>query len=330
MSPATPKRRLGTSDLWVTPLGLGLMSLSGVYGTCSDENGQAVIERALAQGVNFLDSADMYGWGHNEALLGRVLRGQRDQVIVATKFGQTRTDSGANGVNGHPDYVMQACEASLQRLGLETIDLYYVHRIDPRVPIEDTVGAMSRLVAQGKVRAIGLCEAHPDTVRRAHAVHPLAAVQTEYSLLYRQEAEETRQTTRALGISFVAYSPLGRSLLTARVQSVEEVAHDRRKDHPRFQPENFEHNRARVQQLEALAQAQGCTPGQLALAWVLAQGEDVVAIPGTKRVERVDENMAAQTLQLSATTLASLSQIFPPGIGAGLRYPAGGMKGVYL
>lgn len=330
MTTALPQRRLGASDLWVMPLGLGLMSLSGVYGASTDDNGQAVIQRALDRGVNFLDSADMYGWGHNESLLGRALQGRRDQVVVATKFGQTRTETGANGVNGHPDYVAQACEASLQRLGLETIDLYYVHRIDPSVPIEDTVGAMSRLVAQGKVRAIGLCEAHPDTVRRAHAVHPLAVVQTEYSLLYRQEAEETLQTTRALGISFVAYSPLGRSLLTARVQSVDEVAQDRRKDHPRFQAENFEHNRARVQQLEALAQAHGCTPGQLALAWVLAQGEDLVAIPGTKRVERVDENLGALSLQLSDATRASLNHIFPPGAGAGLRYPAGGMKGVYL
>lgn len=325
-----PRRRLGQSSLWVTPLGLGLMSLSGIYGSSSDENGLAVIHRALDLGVNFLDSADMYGWGHNESLLGKALQGKRDQVIVATKFGQTRSDTGANGVNGRPEYVVQACEASLQRLGLETLDLYYVHRIDPTVPIEDTVGAMSQLVKQGKVREIGLCEAHPSTIRRAHAVHPLAVVQTEYSLLYRQEAEETLQTTRALGIGFVAYSPLGRSLLTATVQSAEEVAHDRRKDHPRFQADNFAHNRDRVRQLEALARKKQCTPGQLALAWVLAQGEDVVAIPGTKQPGRVADNWAALAVELQEEDLVALHQAFPPGAAAGQRYPAGGMKGVYL
>ena len=330
MTSATHKRRLGQSALWVNPLGLGLMSLSGIYGASSDENGLTVIQRALDLGVNFLDSADMYGWGHNESLLGKALQGRRDQVIVATKFGQTRTDTGANGVNGRPEYVIQACEASLKRLGLETIDLYYVHRIDPSVPIEDTVGAMAQLVAQGKVREIGLCEASPATLRRAHAVHRLAVVQTEYSLLYRQEAEETLQTTRELGIGFVAYSPLGRSLLTATVQSAEDVAQDRRKDHPRFQAENFERNRERVRQLETMAHSKQCTPGQLALAWVLAQGEDVVAIPGTKRAQRVDDNLAALAVPLNAEDLAALRQAFPPGAAAGLRYPAAGMKGVYL
>ena len=330
MHPHIPLRRLGQSSLTVRPLGLGLMSLSGIYGASSDENGLAVIQRALDLGVNFLDSADMYGWGHNESLLGKALQGRRDQVIVATKFGQTRSDTGANGVNGRPEYVIQACEASLQRLGLEVIDLYYAHRIDPTVPIEDTVGAMSQLVRQGKVREIGLCEAHPATVRRAHAVHPLAVVQTEYSLLYRQEAEETLQATRALGIGFVAYSPLGRSLLTATVQSAEEVAQDRRKDHPRFQADNFARNRDRVRQLEALARVKQCTPGQLALAWVLAQGEDVVAIPGTKQPGRVADNWAALAVELHEEDLATLHQAFPPGAAAGLRYPAGGMKGVYL
>jgi aryl-alcohol dehydrogenase-like predicted oxidoreductase len=330
MTTAAHKRRLGQSALEVTPIGLGLMSLSGIYGASSDENGLAVIQRALELGVNFLDSADMYGWGHNESLLGKALQGRRDQVIVATKFGQTRSDTGVNGVNGRPEYVRQACEASLQRLGLETIDLYYAHRIDPTVPIEDTVGAMAQLVAQGKVREIGLCEANPTTVRRAHAVHRLAVVQTEYSLLYRQEAEETLQTTRELGIGFVAYSPLGRSLLTATVQSAEEVSHDRRKDHPRFQADNFASNRERVRQLEALAHRKLCTPAQLALAWVLAQGEDVVAIPGTKTANRVDDNLAAAAVKLDAEDLADLNAAFPPGAGAGLRYPAGGMKGVYL
>ncbi len=330
MTAATHKRRLGPSPLKVTPVGLGLMSLSGIYGASTDENGLAVIQHALDLGVDFLDSADMYGWGHNESLLGKALQGRREQVVVATKFGQTRTDTGANGVNGRPEYVIQACEASLQRLGLETIDLYYVHRIDPSVPIEDTVGAMSQLVAQGKVREIGLCEASPSTIRRAHAVHRLAVVQTEYSLLYRQEAEETLQTTRELGIGFVAYAPLGRSLLTATVESAEQVAQDRRKDHPRFQAENFEHNRNRVRQLEAMAQDKQCTPSQLALAWVLAQGEDVVAIPGTKRAERVNDNWGALSLELKAQEVAALSQAFPVGAAAGQRYPVGGMKGVYL
>ena len=242
-----PTTRLGHSSLDVTRMGLGLMSLSGLYGPSSDDNGVAVIHHALDRGINFLDSADMYGWGHNEQVLGRALQGRRrDQVILATKFGQTRQEGGGNGVNGRPEYVQSACEASLQRLGLDTIDLYYVHRIDPSVPIEDTVGAMSRLVEQGKVRAIGLCEANPATIRKAHAVHPLTAIQTEYSLLYRQEAEETLKTTRELGISFVAYSPLGRSLLTASVNSADEVANDRRKDHPRFSPDNLQRNNALV------------------------------------------------------------------------------------
>lgn len=332
MTSPLPQRRLGLgpSALRVSPLGLGLMSLSGIYGASSDENGLAVIHRALDLGINFLDSADMYGWGHNESLLGKALRGKRDQVVVASKFGQTRSETGVNGVNGRPEYVIEACEASLRRLGIETIDLYYVHRIDPSVPIEDTVGAMSKLVAQGKVREIGLCEANPTTVRRAHAVHRLAAVQTEYSLLYREDAEETLLTTRELGIGFVAYSPLGRSLLTATIQSVDEVAQDRRKEHPRFQAEHFEQNRARVQHLEAMALEKRCSAGQLALAWVLAQGGDVVAIPGTKRVERVNDNLEALKIQLSADELSALSLAFPPGAAAGQRYPAGGMKGVYL
>ena len=326
-----PTTRLGHSNLDVTRLGLGLMSLSGLYGPSSDENGIAVIHHALDRGINFLDSADMYGWGHNEQLLGRALKGRRrDQLILASKFGQIQQQGGGNGVNGRPEYVQAACEASLQRLGLDTIDLYYVHRIDPSVPIEDTVGAMSRLIEQGKVRAIGLCEANPATIRRAHAVHPLTAVQTEYSLLYRQEAEETLKTTRELGISFVAYSPLGRSLLTASVRSADEVANDRRKDHPRFAPENLQRNNELVAIVEQAAQRKGCTPGQLALAWLLAQGEDIVAIPGTKQSTRVDDNLRSLSVQLNAEEVAELSRAIPPGAAAGLRYPAGGMKGVFL
>lgn len=330
MPTALPSRRLGTSPLQVSAIGLGLMSLSGTYGASSDDNGLSVIHHALDRGITFLDSADMYGWGHNETLLGKALRGRRDGVVLATKFGQTRQASGGNGVDGSPAYVQRACEASLQRLGVEAIDLYYVHRIDPQVPIEDTVGAMARLVEQGKVRALGLCEASPATIRRAHAVHPLAAVQTEYSLLYREQAEATLTTTRELGIGFVAYSPLGRSLLTGTVQSVDAVANDRRKDHPRFHQGNFERNRALAAHLDAVAQAKGCTSGQIALAWLLAQGGDIVPIPGTKQVARVAENIGALQVSLSAAEVAALSQAFPPGAAAGTRYPEGSMRGVYL
>ena len=330
MHPSLPTRRLGHSTLSVTSIGLGCMSLSGIYGECSDEDGIAVIRHAIDAGVNFLDSADMYGWGHNETLLGQALAGRRDRVVLATKFSQIRTESGGNGVNGKPAYVQAACEASLKRLGTEVIDLYYMHRIDPNVPIEDTVGAMARLVQQGKVRYLGLCEANPATVRRAHKVHPLTALQTEYSLLYREEAEDSLKTTRELGISFVAYSPLGRSLLTGAVHNAAEVANDRRKDHPRFHADNFERNRALVARLEALAAQQHCTPGQAALAWVLAQGEDIVAIPGTKRPARVDENIGALKVQLSPAEVRALSDAFPRGGAAGTRYPAGGMKGVFI
>ena len=325
-----PTRPLGASGLQVSSIGLGLMSLSGIYGESSDDNGIAVIQHAIDRGVTFLDSADMYGWGHNETLVGRALKGRRDKVVLASKFGQTRLESGGNGVDGRPEYVQAACEASLKRLGLDVIDLYYVHRIDPKSPIEDTVGAMARLVEQGKVRALGLCEANPATLRRAHKVHPLAALQTEYSLLYREEAEDSLVTTRELGITFVAYSPLGRSLLTGAVHTAAEVANDRRRDHPRFQAGNFERNRDLVAVIEAMARKKNCTPGQLALAWLLAQGDDIVAIPGTKRAARVDDNLGALDVMLSAAEVQALSSAFPRGAAAGTRYPAGGMKGVYI
>jgi aryl-alcohol dehydrogenase-like predicted oxidoreductase len=325
-----PTRQLGQSGIAATSIGLGLMSLSGIYGESSDANGVAVIQHAIDQGINFLDSADMYGWGHNETLLSTALIGRRDQVVLASKFGQTKGEAGGNGVNGNPAYVKQACEASLKRLNLEVIDLYYMHRIDPNVPIEDTVGAMKDLILAGKIRAIGLCEASPETIRRAHKIHPLAAIQTEYSLLYREQAEETLKVTRELGISFVAYSPLGRSLLTGTVKSSSDFNNDRRKDHPRFQPGNLERNQELVAAIVEMAHQKNCTPSQLALAWLLAQGNDIFAIPGTKQISRVDENLGALKVALSDQDLALLANAFPVGIAAGTRYPAGGMKGVFI
>ncbi|MBN8871459.1 MAG: aldo/keto reductase [Rhodospirillales bacterium] len=322
-------RALGAGGLRVSAVGLGCMSLSGVYGAAEDAASEALIHAAIDLGVDHLDSSDMYGWGHNESLLGRALKGRRDKVVLATKFGQTQNPGGQNGVNGRPDYVKQACEASLKRLGVEVIDLYYQHRVDPSVPIEDTVGAMSRLVEQGKVRFLGLSEAKPDTIRRAHAVHPISAVQTEYSLLYRAEAEETRETTRALGIGFVAYSPLGRGFLTGAIQTLADVD-GRRAAHPRFQEANFAANRALVEKIEAIAAEKGCTPAQLTLAWLLAQGPDVVAIPGTRYPQRLAENLGALAVTLSAEDVGRISAAVPRGAAAGTRYPAGGMAAVYL
>ncbi len=323
------RRRLGHSDLMVLPVGLGCMSLSGVYGAADDTQSEDLIRHALDCGINHLDSSDMYGWGHSETVVGRAIKGRRHEVMLATKFGQTQNPGGPNGVNGRPEYVIEACEASLARLGVDVIDLYYQHRVDPAVPVEDTVGAMAKLVAQGKVRFLGLSEAHPDRIRRAHAVHPIAAVQTEYSLLYRQEAEETRRTTRELGISFVAYSPLGRGFLTGAIQSLADVD-GRRAQHPRFQAENFDANRKLVAHVEELAARKGCTPAQVTLAWLLAQGPDVVAIPGTRYPARLDENAGALNVTLTPEEVAGLSAAIPPGAAAGTRYPAGGMRAVYV
>ncbi len=324
-------RKLGKSPIHVTAIGLGLMSMSGVYGNADDEQSIGVIHHALDRGINHLDSADMYGWGHNEQLLGRALKGRRDKVIVASKFGQTKSAEGKQGIDGRPEYVMQACEASLKRLGLEVIDLYYQHRVDPNVPIEDTVGAMKRLLEQGKVRALGLSEARPETIRRAHKVHPIAAVQNEFSLLYRAEGEETLRATRELGITLVAYAPLGRSLLTGSVHGKQDLPEgDRRLQHPRFQGENLDKNVAIAAKLEAIAREKGCTPAQLVLAWLLAQGKDVVAIPGTKRKPRVDENLAALEVRLSKDDVEKISAAAPVGAAAGTRYPAENMKRVYL
>lgn len=323
------RRRLGRGGPEISAIGLGCMSLSGVYGTTDEAAGLALIQKALDLGVDHFDSSDMYGWGQNEELLGRALKGRRRGIVVATKFGQTRQPGGANGVDGSPAYIAQACEASLERLGVDAIDLYYQHRVDPGVPVEETVGAMARLVEQGKVRFLGLCEARPERIRRAHAVHPIAAVQTEYSLLYRAEAEETRETTRGLGISFVAYAPLGRGFLTGAIQTFADVD-GRRAAHPRFQQQNFDRNRELVAKIEAIAKEKGCTPAQLTLAWVLAQGPDVVAIPGTRYPRRLDENVGALRVKLTAGDVARISAAIPSGAAAGTRYPAGGMKGVYV
>jgi len=325
-------RRLGGSDLSVFPVGLGLMSLSGAYGKSDDEAGIRVIHHAIDRGVTFLDSSDMYGWGHNETLLGRALAGgRRGKVVLATKFGQVQRPGGANGVDGSPAHVKAACDASLKRLGVDVIDLYYQHRVDPAVPIEETVGAMAALVKAGKVRALGLSEAAPETIRRAHKVHPIAAVQSEYSLLYRKDAEETIATTRALGISFVAYAPLGRSLLTGSVRQASDIPEgDGRGRHPRFATDNLTRNLALAANVEAMAREKGATPGQIALAWVLAQGPDIVPIPGTKQTARVDENIGALDVVLSTDDVERLSAALPPGVAAGTRYAEALMKGVHL
>lgn len=325
------QRNLGKTPIKVSALGLGLMSMSGIYGNANDEESIGVIRYALDRGINFLDSADMYGWGHNETLLGKALKGRRDKVIVATKFGQVKQADGKQTVDGRPEYVMQACDASLKRLGIDVIDLYYQHRVDTNTPIEDTVGAMKRLVEQGKVRALGLSEVRPETIRRAHKVHPIAAVQNEYSLLYRKEGEETLQATRELGITLVPYAPLGRSMLTGTVQGKADLPEgDRRLAHPRFQGDALDKNVALVKRIEAIAREKRCTPAQLVLAWLLAQGSDIVPIPGTKRRQRIDENLAALDLKLSSEDVKRISAAAPPGAGAGTRYPAETMKRVYL
>ena len=326
------QRTLGKSGINVSAIGLGLMSMSGVYGKPDDAESIAVIHRALDLGVTLLDSSDMYGWGQNEELLGRALKGRRDKAVVVTKFGQVKNPSGGgNLVNGRPEYVIEACDASLRRLGLDVIDLYFQHRVDPKVPIDETVGGMARLVEQGKVRAIGLCEAAASTVRRAHAVHPLAALQTEFSLLYREEAEAVLPTLRELGISFVAYSPLGRSMLTGSVKTVSDIPDgDRRRDHPRFQEANLEKNRQLVERIESMASQKGCTPSQLVLAWLLAQGKDILPIPGTKRAARLEENVRALEVKLEPGDVQRLAEAVPAGAAAGLRYPEPQMKGVNI
>ena len=325
-------RTLGNSTLSVSAIGLGLMSMSGVYGKGDDAESIAVVHKALDLGVNFVDSSDMYGWGQNEELLGRAIKGRRDQVVLTTKFGQVQSPDGkGNLVDGSPAHVARACDASLKRLGVDVIDLYSQHRVDPKVPIEDTVGAMARLVDQGKVRYIGLSEAAPATIARAHAVHPISAVQTEYSLLYRNPAEETLPTCRDRGISYVAYSPLGRGFLTGTIRELDDIpADDRRRQHPRFQEQNFDHNRKLIVQIEEMAREKGVTPSQLVLAWLLAQGDDILPIPGTKRVARLEENVGAAAVKLDAADLARIDAAMPPGSAAGSRYPEPMMKSVHI
>jgi aryl-alcohol dehydrogenase-like predicted oxidoreductase len=325
-----PQRFLGSSGIAVSAIGLGCMSLSGAYGKSDDAEGISLIHDALDQGITLLDSSDMYGFGHNEELVGKAIKGRRDDVVLATKFGNLGT-GGAKIAEGRPEYVISACEKSLKRLGVEVIDLYYQHRVDPTVPVEDTFGAMARLVEQGKVRTLGISEARPETIRRAHAVHPLAAVQNEFSLLYRKEAEETLSTTRELEISFVAYSPLGRGLLAGAVEKPSDLGEtDARRRFPRFAPENLDRNITLVQRIQDIARAKACTPGQLALAWLLARGDDIIPIPGTKHKERLAENIGSLAIRLTDDELAQIGDAIPVGAAAGLRYPEAQMKSVYL
>ncbi|HWH41667.1 MAG TPA: aldo/keto reductase [Usitatibacter sp.] len=320
-------RTLGGS-LRVSAVGLGCMGMSEFYGGRDEAESVATIHRGLDLGVTFLDTADMYGVGRNEELVGRALRGRRDGVVLATKFGNMRgADGSFRGVNGRPEYVREACEASLRRLGVDVIDLYYQHRVDPQTPIEDTVGAMAELVRAGKVRFLGLSEAAPATLRRAHRVHPIAALQTEYSLWSRDPEDEILPTVRELGIGFVPYSPLGRGFLTGSIRSIDDLEpDDYRRNSPRFQGENFAKNLELVEEIAALAREKGCTPSQLALAWVLAQGEDIVPIPGTKHRKYLEENVAALRIVLSAQDLMRIDRALPVGSAAGTRYPEAAMK----
>jgi aryl-alcohol dehydrogenase-like predicted oxidoreductase len=315
-------RKLGANGPGVSAEGLGCMGMSEFYGSADEAEAKEVIQRALDLGVTFLDTADMYGPFSNEKLVGEAIAGRRDEVVLATKFGNVRGENGERlGIRGDAEYVRQACEDSLRRLGVERIDLYYQHRVDPKVPIEETVGAMGELVEQGKVAHLGLSEAAPETIRRAHATHPIAALQTEYSLWSRDPEEEILPTVRELGIGFVPYSPLGRGFLTGRFRSIEDLPEDDfRRVNPRFEGENFARNLELVEKVEEIAAEQGVPAGQLALAWVLAQGEDVVPIPGTKHVEYLEQNVAAARIELSDEDLRRIDEVAPRGVATGERY----------